>query len=365
VEKLSEFVQIVRRVCGNLARRLCRGHGRSSRRPVLEHLEPRWTPSTTNGSTSISSNFNGTSISAGDTIWFTSDFKVNGLGHNQVILNFTDSSISYTANGVNYTVDTPDAEVILSPTATTATTTFNSSLNEWVTTLPMNFSGNGFLDAVELHLGSSLPGGIKNVTWQGTLSTDTQGVSVNWQWAAAVYTNFSSDYNALDVKPTDDNHVSTYHNSDHAGTPEAFLSYVVGGATGGGGSNFTGSLSGTASVVATTSATLSGYVTDTFGNPISGVVLTLTTTIQGQQVTVTATTDSSGFYDFTGLQAGTYSLTATAPSGDQSAGSSAGTVNGKSSGSSVDSGTIGGIGLTAGSVGRDFNFQEQLFAGSI
>jgi hypothetical protein len=32
----------------------------------------------------------------------------------------------------------------------------------------------------------------------------------------AVYTNFSSDYNAVGVKPVDDNRASQYHNADHA-----------------------------------------------------------------------------------------------------------------------------------------------------
>jgi hypothetical protein len=74
---------------------------------------------------------------------------------------------------------------------------------------------------------------------------------VQWQWAASVYDNpnFGTDYNALGVKPVDDNHASAYLNSDHAGTPEYFKSDVTGGARGGGGSNFTGSYSGTASTV--------------------------------------------------------------------------------------------------------------------
>jgi hypothetical protein len=71
---------------------------------------------------------------------------------------------------------------------------------------------------------------------------------VNWQWAAAVYTNFSTAYNALGVKPVDDRTASQYKNQDHVGTPENFKPYVIGGATGGGGKNYTGGLSGTASV---------------------------------------------------------------------------------------------------------------------
>ena len=56
---------------------------------------------------------------------------------------------------------------------------------------------------------------------------------------------FVSDYNLIGVKPVDDNHASVYQNSDHAGTPENFKMFVVGGATGGGGSNYTGGYSGT------------------------------------------------------------------------------------------------------------------------
>jgi hypothetical protein len=36
------------------------------------------------------------------------------------------------------------------------------------------------------------------------------------------YSNFSADYNALGVKPVDDNKRNPYLNDDHAGTPENF-----------------------------------------------------------------------------------------------------------------------------------------------
>ena len=44
----------------------------------------------------------------------------------------------------------------------------------------------------------------------------TQGLTIQWQWAAAVYRapGFSDDYNALGVKPVDDNNASAYLNSD-------------------------------------------------------------------------------------------------------------------------------------------------------
>jgi Carboxypeptidase regulatory-like domain len=354
---LDHLVRFVRR----RPSRNCVADGRSTSSrasclPTLESLEDRCVPSVT-GNSSIASNFNGTSIASGNTLWFSSAFKVNGLGSSAVTLHFTDDTITYSVNGTSYTVDAPDAQVTLSPTATTATTTYNAATNTWTTTLPMKFSGNGFLDGVEVPLTASLPGGIKNVTWQGHFSCDTSGISVNWQWSAAVYTSFSSDYNSLDVKPVDDNHVSTYRNSDHAGTPEAYLAYVIGGATGGGGSNFTGSLSGTASVTSTTLATLSGFVTDTSGAGISGLAISLSTTnAQGQTVTYTATTDSNGFYSFSGLSGGTYALSVTSTSTFNDV---IGSVNGTTSGSGSTAGTIGNIGLTAGGVGLNYDFQQQ------
>ena len=65
---------------------------------------------------------------------------------------------------------------------------------------------------------------------------------MNWQWAAAVYTSFSADPSMLGVKPVDDKVHSPYLNSDRAGTPENFKHFVIGGATGGGGANYTGGL---------------------------------------------------------------------------------------------------------------------------
>jgi hypothetical protein len=214
---------------------------------ALEPLEDRWVPS---GLSSIRSNFNGTPIAPGASVWFNSVLKVNGLGSSPVTLHVTNQTITFSANGTAYNLSVPDDALTYSPTATTATTTFDTGSNSWVTSLPFHFSGNGFLGGYVYVATNGLPGGIQNVTWQGQFSSDTAGISVNWQWAAAVYSHFSTDYNALNVKPVDDNQVSQYKNSDHAGTPESFTipRVLPGGATGGGGSNWTGSYSATASV---------------------------------------------------------------------------------------------------------------------
>jgi hypothetical protein len=203
------------------------------------------------GASAISSNFNGTAIPGGDWIWFTSVLKVHGLGSAPVTIGFM-GSIEFSVDQTQYIVPVPSALVTFSPFVTLAKTVFSGG--QWVTTVPLSgLAGNVFLDgfAVQVPKPAGFPGGIKPVTWQGTFFSMTPGISVQWQWSAAVYNNplFGADYNQLGVKPVDDNKASIYQNSDHAGTPEYFEAFVVGGATGGGGSNFTGSYSGTAACV--------------------------------------------------------------------------------------------------------------------
>jgi RHS repeat-associated protein len=219
----------------------------------------------TAGASSITANFNGTAIGAGNTLWFNSVLKPSGLGSSPVTIRFVSQTISFTANGQNYTLAVPDSAITYAPTATTATTTFNPASGTWVSTMPSSgLAGNQFLSALTYPVPANLPGGIQNVTWSGQFLCDTSGVSLNWQWGAAVYTSFGTDYTAVGVKPVDDNHASQYQNSDHAGTPENFKASVIGGATGGGGSNYTGSYSGTGHA---TPAPSSQAVLALLGNP--------------------------------------------------------------------------------------------------
>jgi hypothetical protein len=118
-----------------------------------------------------------------------------------------------------------------------------------VTTVPSTFGDNIFLSGLSyLVPAGGLPGGVNPVTWKGTFSSSAP-FSLQWQWGAAVYTTFSTNYNSLGVKPTHSTTIDAYHNGDQAGTPENFKADVTGGARGGGGSNFTGSLSATGCAV--------------------------------------------------------------------------------------------------------------------
>ena len=220
-------------------------------RSSLHRVLPRIYASTVDAGTvsTIQSNFNGTAIAGGNYIWFNSVLKPSGLGSSTVKIFIRSSSIQFTAHGISYNLPVPDATITFSPAATSATTGFDTTTNQWLTTVPSNLSGNTFLTGLAFPVPTGgLPGGINPVTWQGQFYTDTSGVTLQWQWAAAVYTAFASTYGGLGVKPVDSNSASQYQNSDHAGTPELYKSYVVGGSRGGGGSNYTGSYSGTAAV---------------------------------------------------------------------------------------------------------------------
>jgi len=198
---------------------------------------------------SISGNFNGTRIPAGSTIWFTAVLmpKLPRNVSGPVTIWFFAQNITSSA----FNLAVPNATVVFDPQASLASATCDSS-GRWTTRAPWSgLAGNTLLAtyAYQLPPGQSLPRGLQPVTWDGTFATDTPGVTLQWQWSAAVYTQFGNCSSA-GVKCTDDTEGDcNYQNSDHAGTPENYKLYVIGGGHGGGGSDCTGSLSSTKKVV--------------------------------------------------------------------------------------------------------------------
>jgi hypothetical protein len=192
--------------------------------------------------TTIADAFNATPIAAGSVIWFNTVLSLSGLHSGGATVNFDNVTISFAAGGTPYTLSVPGATVTVSPTAPNATTTFDATTGRWKTIAPAGLAGNVFLDGLAFPVPTDLPGNIKPVTWSGQFSSDTPGVTIQWQWAAAVYTTFGTEGDSLGVKPVDDKKASIYQNLDPAGTPESFKAFLTGGATGNG-SNFTGSSS--------------------------------------------------------------------------------------------------------------------------
>jgi hypothetical protein len=209
------------------------------------------------GSSSNSSDFNGTPIKGDDYIWFNANFTAKGIPSAGATITFTNSTISAIVNGTQYNLSVPNAQITFSPSATCTSTTFDTVTNTWMTIVPVSGDDEIFLTGLAVQVPSGgLPGGINPVEWEGTfaVTTDTPGISIDWKWGAAVYSSFTTNYNALAIKP---GHKTAcgMNNGDHAGTPEGvngnnqpWKQFVAGGARGGGGSNWTGSWSGTLSV---------------------------------------------------------------------------------------------------------------------
>src|SRR5712692_2671649 len=198
------------RICKAQMRRRCRTEGLQ----VCAVTSPMTAPACNPTPSSISSGFNGTPITKGNFIWFNSVFKVSGLSATQTAtIHFTGQTITGLPSGP---VSVPDATVTFCPGCSPATTTFSGGM--WVTSVPSSgLDGNVFLSGVAFQVPTNFPGGINPVTWRGNFSSSTPGLTIQWQWAAAVYTSFNAaNYNADGVKPVDDPKASSYKNSNHA-----------------------------------------------------------------------------------------------------------------------------------------------------
>ncbi len=322
---------------------------------------------------SSQANFANVAIAPGRTIWFYSVATVTGVGSYPADIFVTNQTITFsdTKSGVTtpYTLTVPNAELTVTPGATTANTTFNTSTNSWLTTAPSGLAGNLFLAGYEMALPSGLGGNDPNVTWTGTFTTDTSGISISWSWASMVYTSFNTTYSSLGIKPCDSSTADpTYPNSDKAGTPESYKSHSTTGAT-------AGSLSGNQNVTPRYTPvydTLAGIVYNDANNSgvynsgtdtgISGITVNLTGTNTNGSITATTTTAADGTYSFitdsngNRLSAGTFEITEIAPAGYYAGSNNIGTVNGTTDGTLVPIDSIGSITLGTGQSGANYNF---------
>jgi len=317
------------------------------------------------GWSEIESTINGKAVPRGGTLWFSSSFQAKGVGSEPVTLRFVNQTLTFQVNGATRTIAVPDAEVTFSPTATAATTTFDAATNTWVTTLPSGLRRDGFLSGVAVPMPDGLPRGAHSVTWQGQFLTDTPGVTVRWDWGAAVYSAFSSDYNALGVQAADDARGRWWHRPDQAGTPDAYKVFFRGGAQGGCFEGFTGSRSGSAKatpwLAELPAASLSGRVTDVeTGAGIGGVRLILEGTDEdGRTVFLEAWTADDGTYTFSNLRAGQYTITQDVPLDWLGDFAYPGTIDGTEVGTAFTNSQIGEIFLGTDLAGVGYNFTNR------
>jgi len=214
------------------------------------------TPPVCAATSANASNFNGTSLDSGQWIWFNANFTATGIPSTGAVITFTNSKILNAGNGTALTNSAPSARITFSPSVVCSSTTFDTMTNTWFTIVPMRADDEIFLTGVAIPVPpGGLSGGI-NANWTGSFDTGgVAGISIDWKWGAAVYSSLGDDFNTLGVKPGHQT-ACRMNTSDHAGTPEGvndvnqlWKQFVVGGGTGGGGSNWTGSWSGTQSVL--------------------------------------------------------------------------------------------------------------------
>jgi hypothetical protein len=105
---------------------------------------------------------------------------------------------------------------------------------EWQTVAPLPGSGNTFLSAVSIVVPSGVNYANAQVVWCGDITAPGE---VDVQISAAVYTSCSEKTASPEACET--------HTKYHAGVPTGCLNNLVAGGTGGGGSNYSGSLSAT------------------------------------------------------------------------------------------------------------------------
>ena len=182
--------------------------------------------------------WNGFTAPAGSVAWINAHLAAKNVPTNTITtVDFT--GVTLLVNSTNYAL--PDGMVVFDPAATTPMTVVNSD-GSWTTTVNPSTSGNIFFDGQAIPVDSNMQnGGHGNTTSTFSFSTSStdNALQFQWQWSAAVYTSWPGNAAAA-IEPVDANGL-------HAGAPTntAVQKTLIQGPRGGGGSNFTGSWSGT------------------------------------------------------------------------------------------------------------------------
>lgn len=185
---------------------------------------------------SNSSTFNGQSIPQGTWIWFNASLNFTGAGTGIAHIYAKNSTITFTANSVNYNIPIPDAIITIDPNVSCVSAAFTSS-NLWMVRTPPSQNGNVFMSGVGFQVPVDLPGSISPVIWTTTVAADQVGLSVKWAWGAAVYTTSLADLKSLGVKASDKTTCNDSSNAKVA-TPQNVTSYHTNGARCGGGADY-------------------------------------------------------------------------------------------------------------------------------
>lgn len=196
----------------------------------------------------IASDFRNVAVPGGSYIWFNSIFRIRDVSKQVVHITFANSTVQFqytdgNGNVVPVSLQVPGAQIVIDPGVSVASTSFDPVNNVWHTTLPWDLDDNAFLSGMPwLVPAAGLPADVEPVTLCGTFAVDVAGAHLGWRWAAAAYSSaFNANNPSLGVKPMDTDGDNPGTHPDLAGTPENYKQFVIPGARGKGGANYTGS----------------------------------------------------------------------------------------------------------------------------
>jgi hypothetical protein len=182
--------------------------------------------------------WNGFTAPAGSVVWINAHLDASNVPKNTITtVDFT--GVTLVVNSTTYAL--PNGAVVFNPAASTPTTVVNSD-GSWTTTVNPTTSGDIFFDGQAIPVDSNLENGGHGNTGStlsfSTNSTDN-ALDFQWQWGAAVYMTWPGNAAAA-IEPVPANGLQS-------GAPKntAVQKDLIQGPRGGGGSNFTGSWSGT------------------------------------------------------------------------------------------------------------------------
>lgn len=182
--------------------------------------------------------WNGFTAPAGSVVWTHAHISNPKNVPTNTITTVDFTGVSLVVNSTTYAL--PNGQIVFNPATSTPTTVVNAD-GSWTTTVNPSFNSDIFFDGQAIPVDSNLENGGHGNTGS-TLSFSTNSsdssLSFQWQWSAAVYTSWPGNA-AANIEPV--------HAKLQAGAPQntAVEADLIQGPRGGGGSNFTGSWSGT------------------------------------------------------------------------------------------------------------------------
>jgi hypothetical protein len=182
--------------------------------------------------------WNGFTAPAGSVAWVHAHISSPQNVPSNTVTTVDFTGVKIVVNSTSYAL--PDGHIVFKPGVTTPTTVVNAD-SSWTTTVPPSFNNDIFFDGQAIPVDANMMNnghGNTGSTLSFTTSSSDSALKFQWQWSAAVYTAWPGNA-AANIEPV--------HAQLQAGAPQntAVQKTLIQGPRGGGGSNFTGSWSGT------------------------------------------------------------------------------------------------------------------------